>query len=198
MAKNKSPLYLIWYDLILFKLFGKKYIAGIDITDRCNLRCRYCYHKEELKEIDDVSLDEWKNRFKDYYKMGIRKVGLIGGEPVLRYDVIKLAEDYFPYVFIFSNGQIKLPKEFKRRIILSLDGLKEKHDWNRGKGSFEKAVRNYQGDKRVIVHCVLSKKNYKDTERFIKEVKKLNVQGLMFSFYTPRIKEDNALVLNER
>lgn len=197
MASNKSPFYLIYYYLIKQRfLKGNKYIAGIDITNKCNLKCRYCYHKEKLDYKDNIGLSKWKKRFKKYYKMGIRQVGLIGGEPTLRYDIMKLAEDYFPYVFVFTNGQKKIPEEFNRRIILSIDGLKESHDWNRGKGTYDKAVKNYLNDKRVIVHCVLSKKNFKDVKDLINNVRKMNVQGIMFSFYTPKIGEDNSLVLS--
>ena len=198
MPLNNPYLYLIWYDLVMFKIFGRKYIAGIDITNRCNLRCRYCYHKKYLNSHGDASLEEWKRRFKEYSRRGIRSVFFAGGEPSLRYDVLKVAERYFLYVNIFTNGQIKIHKEFHHRIYLSLDGLKENHNNNRGEGTFEKAVKNYKGDKRVIIHCILSKENYTGLKGFIGGVRKLRTQGLLFSFYCPPRGEDNTLVLNDK
>lgn len=196
----KVPKFAILLYELRYRLFGKKYVASIDVTDRCNLRCRHCYYKQYLKEKEDISLAEWEKRFKKYSQMGIRHANFLGGEPSLRYDVLKLAEKYFPFIAVATNGQIRLPKEFKRRIYLSLDGLEDENDRIRGKGSFAKAVKNYKNDKRGVVWCTLSKLNYQGAERlkqFIDFVRKMGVQGIRFELYTPLKGEDNSLLLSK-
>lgn len=182
----------------MFKIFGRKYVAGIDVTNKCNLRCRHCYHKKYLIEQEDIPLSEWEKRFKKYRKARIKNVVFMGGEPALRYDVLEIAKLYFPFISTFTNGQVKIPGEFNFRIYLSVDGLEKYNDTIRGEGTFNRAMQNYHGDKRVIVHCVLSKENYKDIKGLVGKTREMDWQGIMFSFYTPQINEDSALVLDKK
>lgn len=87
-----------------------------------------------------VPTKEWKRRFSNYQKRGIKFALFTGGEPSLRYDVLKLSERYFPFIAVFTNGQKKIPKSFKHRIFLSLDGLKEEHKKIRGNDIFDKEI----------------------------------------------------------
>lgn len=176
-------------------------MAGIEITEKCNLRCRQCYFKKYIKKEENISISFWKEKFKKYRKMGIRFVGFVGGEPSLRYDILELGEKYFPLVFVYTNGQIKISEEYKHRILLSLDGLEKQNDAIRGRGSFETAIRNYKNDKRVVVCCVLSKINYggrKELRKFINFFKKNKFYGLTFDFYTPEEGGSDDLVLEKR
>lgn len=200
MSDIKKILLLFFYEL-KYLILRKKYMAGIEITERCNLRCRQCYFKKSLKEEEDIPIFLWEKKFEKYRKMGIRFVGFTGGEPSLRYDILKLAEKYFPLIFVHTNGQIKIPKEYKHRILLSLDGLYKKNDKVRGVGSFERAIKNYKGDKRVIACCALSKINYsgkRGLRDFISFLKKIKICGATFDFYTPEIGGNDDLVLEKR
>ena len=201
MGSNKSIRSLV-VPFIKRQLFGKKFSAVIDITEKCNLKCRHCYHRGKLSHIDTVSLTEWEERFKTYRRMGIVYAICAGGEPTLRYDVLECAEKYFPFISVFTNGQIKIPKAFNRPIHLSLDGLREMNDAVRGEGVFDRAVSNYSGDHRVVVNCILSKINYTSPERleaFINFVRSMNVAGLTVTFFLPQSTHphDAALVLDE-
>ena len=71
----------------------------ISLTDRCNLRCTYCMPKE-IFGPDYVFLrkDEWL-RFQElddlveaFVRLGVRKIRLTGGEPLLRPGLIKYIE----------------------------------------------------------------------------------------------------------
>lgn len=170
------------------KLLGKKFVASIIITNSCNLRCKHCYYLDELVENENVPIGVWEKRFLDYYKKGIRLAYLTGGEPSLRLDVLEKAQEIFPAIAVFTNGQIKIADNFKHRIFLSLDGTEKMHDSARGKGTFRRAWKNYLNDKRVLVNCVLSKFNYQGKNelfKFINLIKKMNVQGLHIEFYIP-------------
>lgn len=67
----------------------------ISVTDRCNLRCRYCMPREGiklLKHSDILSFEEIVDITKTAVDMGITKVRLTGGEPLVRRGIINLVE----------------------------------------------------------------------------------------------------------
>jgi cyclic pyranopterin phosphate synthase len=65
----------------------------ISVTDRCNLRCRYCMPEEGIKLLrheDMLSFDEIADftRMAVYY--GVTKVRITGGEPLVRRGIVSL------------------------------------------------------------------------------------------------------------
>ena len=67
----------------------------ISVTDRCNLRCRYCMPADGivlLKHSDIMSFEEIVSLVKTAVAMGITKIKLTGGEPLVRKGIIKLVE----------------------------------------------------------------------------------------------------------
>lgn len=185
MIKNKKLI----VPTIKRLLFKKNFIAFIEITNLCNLHCLYCYHRFNAGKEVNIELPEWEKRFKEYYKAGIRCAQLIGGEPSLRIDIIRLACKIFPFVTVFTNGQIKIPSDLDLRIYLSLEGEKDVNDRIRGQEAFEKAIANYKDDKRVIIYTHLSKLNYinKDNiEQFIKHIKESGFQNMIIDYFVPQ------------
>lgn len=67
----------------------------ISVTDRCNLRCTYCMPPEgptHLDHADILTFEEIVSVVRCAAKMGVTKVRLTGGEPLMRRDVVKLVE----------------------------------------------------------------------------------------------------------
>ena len=68
----------------------------ISITDRCNYRCVYCRTGNEGAQYADLKLDEYLRMVRVLVSLGIEKVRITGGEPLLRSGVVdfvrKLAE----------------------------------------------------------------------------------------------------------
>ena len=67
----------------------------LSITDRCNLRCVYCMPEEGLKFFPKdkiMSQDEIIQLVQNFAKMGITKVRLTGGEPLLRRDLPEIIQ----------------------------------------------------------------------------------------------------------
>ncbi len=66
----------------------------ISVTDRCNLRCRYCMPAEGFKNIipkDEIlSFEEIVRITEAAAKLGISKIRLTGGEPLVRHEIIGL------------------------------------------------------------------------------------------------------------
>jgi cyclic pyranopterin phosphate synthase len=60
----------------------------ISITDRCNYRCVYCRTGNEGAQYADLKLDEYLRMVRILVSLGIEKVRITGGEPLLRHGVI--------------------------------------------------------------------------------------------------------------
>lgn len=112
----------------------------ISITDLCNLRCRYCMTdkgviKKEFEEI--LTLEEIEKITKEFVKLGINKIRITGGEPLVRKGILKLIREIGSLKEVkdfamTTNGTMlkKYAKELKNaglnRVNISLDTLNPK------------------------------------------------------------------------
>ncbi|MCX7027283.1 MAG: radical SAM protein [Spirochaetes bacterium] len=65
----------------------------ISVTDRCNLRCRYCMPEEGIKLLshkDILSYEQIAETAKAAVRLGIRKIRITGGEPLARKGIVGL------------------------------------------------------------------------------------------------------------
>jgi len=65
----------------------------ISVTDRCNLRCRYCMPEEGISKLahgDILSLEDIARLVKVSVGIGIRKIRVTGGEPLIRKHIDRL------------------------------------------------------------------------------------------------------------
>ena len=67
----------------------------LSVTDRCNLRCQYCMPEEDylwLPREDILQFEEIERLVDQFLLLGVDKVRLTGGEPLLRRDLPALVE----------------------------------------------------------------------------------------------------------
>ena len=66
----------------------------VSVTDRCDFRCRYCMdeHVAFLPRRDILSLEEIDRIAGAFIRLGVTKIRLTGGEPLVRRDVMWLIE----------------------------------------------------------------------------------------------------------
>ena len=110
----------------------------LSVTDRCNLRCAYCMPEEEyawLPRADILTFEEIARLVDVFAGLGVDKVRLTGGEPLLRKDLPRLvkmiaAEPRIRDLAITTNG-ILLAQEAQalrdagiQRVTVSLDTLR--------------------------------------------------------------------------
>ena len=88
----------------------------ISVTDRCNFRCPYCMPAEVfgpnhafLKDSQVMSFDELRRILRQFLRVGVEKVRITGGEPLLRPDTPDLVrllkhELRVPDVALTTNG----------------------------------------------------------------------------------------------
>jgi len=113
----------------------------ISVTDRCNFRCTYCMPEEVfgpdypfLRHDQLLSFDEIARLSRIFVSLGVRKIRISGGEPLLRPglpDLIRMLKAIVPEVSLTTNGAL-LAKNAEalrgaglERINVSLDTLDE-------------------------------------------------------------------------
>ena len=171
----------------------------INVTNRCNLRCKHCFvfregnpnvPSKKSEMLADVMIKKIR-KYRDTY--GIFSQVWMGGEPLLRKDVLKPGVKLFPRNVITTNGTLPLINLGKKvKWCISLDGPEEANDEVRGKGTFQRVISNmnnlpddFEGDLQSI--CVINKKNQDCFEELIDILQKETpVRGLILSFYAPR------------
>ncbi|HFR4146970.1 TPA: GTP 3',8-cyclase MoaA [Bacillus cereus] len=115
----------------------------ISVTDRCNFRCRYCMPEEIfgpdysfLSNDKILSFDEIERITRIFVSLGVRKLRITGGEPLLRRGLPKLIErlnkiDGVEDIGLTTNGSLlkkfapDLYKAGLSRVTVSLDSLEE-------------------------------------------------------------------------
>lgn len=127
------------------------------VTSRCNLRCRHCFNWQHLQGNTELELDKISNFVKEI--PNLTNLNLSGGEPFIREDLSELCKIFsnacnLKALSIPSNGWSTekiftttekiltfLPKKTSFSVNISLDGLQEEHDKNRGReASFAHAL----------------------------------------------------------
>ena len=119
----------------------------ISVTDRCNLRCTYCMPREVfgkdfvfLPRAELLSFEEIERVARRFLRLGVHKIRLSGGEPLMRHGVEKLIEklarltcvDGKPVDIAMTTNGVLLAKKAQTlkdagltRLTVSLDGLSE-------------------------------------------------------------------------
>ena len=66
----------------------------ISVTDRCDFRCVYCMDEEMtfLPRAEILSLEEIYRVANAFTQLGVKKIRLTGGEPLIRRDVLSLVQ----------------------------------------------------------------------------------------------------------
>lgn len=153
----------------------------LEITARCNLRCRYCYFFDNpAVEYRDLPTDAWLTFFAEMGSLGVMNAVLAGGEPFARGDLPVLLEGLVRHRMRFSllsNGTL-IDDEIAAfiastgrcdQVQVSVDGSRaEAHDSCRGKGAFDRALRGIRTLQRhrvkVAVRVTVHRNNVDDLE----------------------------------
>jgi SynChlorMet cassette radical SAM/SPASM protein ScmE len=163
--------------------------VDVEITSRCNLRCRYCYYFDNPESgYGDLPAGEWLRFFGELGEAAVMEVCLAGGEPFIRPDLAEILDGIVGARMRFSilsngtlvdDGLAAMVAATGRcsSVQVSIDGSKaETHDSFRGSGSFDKAVKGLAALRRhglpVTVRLTVHRRNVDDLEeaaRFLLE-----------------------------
>ncbi|MDZ7860626.1 MAG: radical SAM protein [Candidatus Krumholzibacteriota bacterium] len=167
-----------------FQFIAKPLNAIIELTNKCNLRCKHCCITEKRNEkgINISILNELIN-------LGIENFELTGGEPLLHphfKEILQLLIENNCYFRIMSNGYFWSNELYELlqcypnvEIFISIDGNEEIHDSIRGKGSFVKAINTIREvkihDIKLGISMAVSKINIDCIDYLSRLVKEQNI-----------------------
>ena len=108
----------------------------ITLTNRCNINCIYCHHDGMQSSKNEMTSDEISRICEIAKKIGVRKIRLSGGEPLIRKDIVeiisKISKIGFEDISLTTNGILleKYARQLKdaglNRVNVSLDTLNSK------------------------------------------------------------------------
>ncbi len=202
IIKDAPTIFSILSKYMSIKFFkSKPFLYGsADIINVCNLHCSHCYWwKTRRNELDELSPGDWKEIIKQTFKKHhVYVVTLVGGEPMMRQDIIKVFCDEMPRrICVVTNGTYPLVRFEKLYFYwVSLDGTEQVHDSIRGKGAYSKTKKNIldyiSGPDRngkpawkdIWITMTINSLNYTTIEDLIDEWKD-TINKIGFQFHTP-------------
>ncbi|MBN2141968.1 radical SAM protein [Candidatus Woesearchaeota archaeon] len=164
-------------------VYAAPIVVHLGITSACNMRCKYCSVRQTYQDIKELSTAEWKMIIRKLARLGAFQIGLTGGEPTLRKDVVELAQyitkqrcafNLTTNAWNLNEGLVKdLAKAGMKQCQLSLDShLPAVNDLLRQEGCasrVEKAISILQEHGVAVgIDCVVSKNNISSIPAFVK------------------------------
>ena len=211
VPRTERPL-VAGYDLakLGFFLFGfpNNGFGSIDVSKECNLRCRHCYFFEQDYDAE-LSVDAWMAKLEAIraqskpWEFPFFQCSWVGGEPLIRKDLIERGRHYFRYNTVVTNGTIPLPDWPDVNWYISIDGDEEHHEWIRKKkGIYKRAMKNVEEhpNLQVTIAYMITKQNVHCIEQAVKDWARAGAAHMTFDFYTPieTIEDDLWLPFAER
>jgi MoaA/NifB/PqqE/SkfB family radical SAM enzyme len=193
-------------------LTGYRPNLSIEITRECPLHCPGCYaYGDEhlgggttLRQVRDLkgqALIDGVLALVERHKT--LHLSIVGGEPLVRrreLDVLlpRLAERGI-YTQLVTSAVAPIPAEWsaipRLQICVSVDGLQPEHDVRRTPATYDRILRNIEGQ-RITVHCTVTRQQA-GRDGYLEEFVAFwsanpNVRTMWVSLYTPQVDEDSA------
>lgn len=226
ILKRKDPHavsdYLYFASKILKIKFGKKtpLFGSADIINVCNLKCVHCYWWLNRKVAEELPAEKWREIARNVFKKNhIFEITLVGGEPLLRPDVIEVFTQELPHKCKIVTNATRPLKNFEGMAgyWVSIDGTEDVHNQIRlplGKAlakerglksvptprDFENVYRKTKtniesfsrenGGEKIQIAMTVNTLNYKTVEDVVREWA-YNVESIAFQFHTPFMLDDH-------
>lgn len=175
-------------------------VASIEITEKCNLKCRYCYGGYAPNKSTSLDYEETVNLFRILKGRNVKTVELTGGEPTVNPDFDKILEEackQFEMVTIMTNAVVlqsstlKIYKKYRTKVgfSISIDGFSEKtNDFQRGiRNTFQQTLNNIIRIKNEVaphylrIVYMLTNENISEVDNFFEHLLSQGIQNLMVS-----------------
>jgi cyclic pyranopterin phosphate synthase len=149
----------------------------LSITDRCNYKCVYCRTGNHGAQFPELSMDDYFRMVRVFASLGITKVRLTGGEPLLRSGIVDFVRRISTLrncdglsldIAVTTNGHLlaEMAQPLKdaglNRVTVSMDAVDEERSARvtRVKNGFEKVLAGVRAAKKaglepVKINCVL-------------------------------------------
>jgi len=180
--------------------FPKGFFVGIDTTYRCNLKCVHCYFRHQGYNAE-LPVHDWVAKLQALKDQGLPlyACGWLGGEPLLRPDVIDAGRRFFKTNLVFTNGTHELPDWPDCSFVVSVPGNSAVYGKvTGGSEALYRKVKEHAArpDLRVYVAYCITGRNVASIADFLDEWRETGVRGVYFEFYTPSKGEGSGLWLD--
>lgn len=198
------------------KTHNKKKITGtkglfypfsivVEITDKCNLRCKHCYRDTKQQNFREMNMDEFRDLCKTF-KGKTPNLILTGGEITTNSDIVDMigiaSTDFCLYILSNGIALSNIPLSTIRKIKfaqLSVYGFDDDSFYNftnvhNGLLGFEKGVQLIQkANNDYLITLMITRSNKSIIEKYITYLIKLKVKRIAFGINSPigKICKDN-------
>lgn len=195
---------VINYDYITRNYNDTRKTFYFHLTNKCNLKCKYCYNEAQRKDLNELSLNEWK-QIVDKILPITQSIILTGGEATL-YPYLSELVEYIKsskkiHLELFSNASIDFEKKGFSEMLKKIDNINfscdniendnhERIGFNRD--IFLKNIsflKKLGIDNRLSLGSVLQKGKVNDVLK-VKEFCAKNDLGSRVSLFIPNIQEE--------
>jgi MoaA/NifB/PqqE/SkfB family radical SAM enzyme len=180
--------------------------AIVNVTNRCNLTCAHCFiyrdgnPNESLGARGEPGDDDVIETMRDLRdRHGIQRMLWMGGEPMLRPELVRRGVELFEENTITTNGTRPLLDLGPSTLyVVSLDGPPELNDAVRGEGTFDRVMARLRSlpedfSSPVQVQCTVTPVNQGHLRELVTILLDSPVKWMTFSFVVPSHGEDPAL-----
>lgn len=176
--------------------------ALVTVTNACNLRCKHCFvfradtPSETRDKMSDETMLYQLRVLRDRHN--IKSMLFMGGEPMIRSELVLEAMNLFEHSSIVTNGTYGIPSVPGHLVTVSLDGPEGPNDAIRGEGVYQKVKkaifeRDPTDGTTVMLQMTVTRENQNYLEEFVKSVADWPINGVAFTFYVPDKNDDTGL-----
>jgi sulfatase maturation enzyme AslB (radical SAM superfamily) len=197
-------------------LKGKPPSLSIEITRECPLRCPGCYAYEDGHLGGGVTLRGLRDRKGQELIDGVLEIAervkplhlsLVGGDPLVRYreleTLVPLLVERGIHVQIVTSafrswapGWSSLPG---LNVVVSIDGLQAEHDVRRAPATYDRILKNIDGQ-RITIHCTVTGQMMKRPGYLRAFLEfwhpRTEIQRVWFSLFTPQVGDELPEILS--
>lgn len=189
----------------------RKFLAGeyviLEITQRCNLNCKFCYLGNELNSAPDIPKEALYEIIDTLEELGCLSIILLGGEPLIRSDFLEIYE-YIKrkgiFITILTNGTLidqKIVKFWKKypphnvRVSIYATSSKSYEKIADGKNIFERIISSLDLLKSYQINfslwSLINKLNYNELPKMVELAKRYNTKLSLRTIIRRSIRGDN-------
>ena len=181
--------------------------ASLNITNRCTLRCRHCFVFRDENPNDPAGEMDTPTMLREVAELkerhGLQTMLWMGGEPLLRPDVLREGAKLFSGNIVVTNGTLDLIELPDCTYVISIDGTPKLNDSIRGEGAFDKVMKTLSRvpegfGPTVMCQCVVTKLNEDSLAELVELLRPTRIEGMTFSFYVPTRNEESDLTWGSR
>jgi MoaA/NifB/PqqE/SkfB family radical SAM enzyme len=196
---------------VLAERHNRPFIASINVINFCNLKCAGCYWSkvERRQQRDEMTISQGDQLLSELWTKGVRQFLFLGGEPMMRREElshwVQTVADLGGISTIITNATYGLPAPGEWRqthYMVSCDGDQEGMRKIRGLDTFHNNAPVFDlvksatyGRKDVVLAMTVSKANVDRIEPFVRETRTWGIGGIVFSFATPNVGEEQSFYL---